>query len=998
MRLVLAALAALAVQAAAELSVQQALALVNTGHRISEDIDIDPCKKKRRDEDIALPNVQQDMQLALQREWDRQHTIPVHPLSHNQHHPHKQHQHNPSNHTEGNKRRKHRNKSKRRHKGRHRSEKKSVQKRAATARKDRIWEDGVIPYDIDTNFSGSHKALFKMAMRHWENMTCIKFVERNPSDHPNYILFTERPCGCCSFVGRRGNGVQAISIGKNCDKFGIVVHELGHVVGFWHEHTRPDRDNHVAIVRENIHAGQEYNFNKLTSEEVNSLGLSYDYDSIMHYSRNTFSKGSYLDTILPFEQLASKKRPEIGQRIKLSDGDIAQTNLLYKCPKCGRTLQDSSGSIQSPQFGTLEPSDLPEKCEWRITATHGERIVLNITEIDVPESDDCTRDFIEIRDGYWHKSPLIGKYCGSQPHPTTIKSSGSRMLVTYRTSGRLGGQGFQAYYEAVCGGDFEMDKGHLESPNYPDDYPARKECVWRITVEENYQVALKFQSFETEKHDNCVYDYLEVRDGHFENATLLGKICGHETPSEMLSTGNKMWIKFVSDSSIQKGGFSASFMKEFDECASANGHDCEQECVNTLGSYYCACKIGYELHSDGKHCIDACGGLYAVANGTITSPSFPAFYPGNKHCLWEIHAPTQYKITLNFTFFDLEGNNHDCEYDNVEVQSIHLYNVARTHGVYCGSSLPEMITSETNKMRIEFSTDNSVQKTGFAAVFFTDIDECTEQNGGCQHECKNTVGSYECSCYNGFTLHEDMHSCKEGGCKHEIDAPSGNIHSPNYPEYYPNKKDCVWKFSTTPGHRIKLVFKEFELESHQECTYDNIAFYDGPGEDSLSLGRFCGSKLPHPIVASTNELYMVFKSDASVQRKGFLAEHSTVCGGILTASSQVQHLYSHTKYGDQDYDNAADCEWTVLAPSGHVVLLKFITFQLEAENECTYDWVQVLIGEDMSPLTDKLCGDQKPPDTYSMGEELILRFRTDDSMVSKGFSASYQAVRDSFID
>lgn len=37
-------------------------------------------------------------------------------------------------------------------------------------------------------------------------------------------------------------------------------------------------------------SGQEYNFNKLTSEEVNSLGLSYDFDSIMHYARNTFSK------------------------------------------------------------------------------------------------------------------------------------------------------------------------------------------------------------------------------------------------------------------------------------------------------------------------------------------------------------------------------------------------------------------------------------------------------------------------------------------------------------------------------------------------------------------------------------------------------------------------------------------------------------------------------------------------------------------------------------
>ena len=67
-------------------------------------------------------------------------------------------------------------------------------KRAATARMERIWEYGIIPYEIDKNFSGEHKALFKQAMRHWENFTCVHFIERKP-EHENYIVFTERPCG-----------------------------------------------------------------------------------------------------------------------------------------------------------------------------------------------------------------------------------------------------------------------------------------------------------------------------------------------------------------------------------------------------------------------------------------------------------------------------------------------------------------------------------------------------------------------------------------------------------------------------------------------------------------------------------------------------------------------------------------------------------------------------------------------------------------------------------
>lgn len=43
----------------------------------------------------------------------------------------------------------------------------------------------------------------------------------------------------------------------------------------------------------------------------------------------------------------------------------------------------------------------------------------------------------------------------------------------------------------------------------------------------------------------------------------------------------------------------------------------------------------------------------------------------------------------------------------------------RRHGVFCGSRPPPLVTSEGNSLRIEFSSDSTIQKSGFSAVFFT---------------------------------------------------------------------------------------------------------------------------------------------------------------------------------------------------------------------------------------------------------------------------------------
>ncbi|XP_016402401.1 bone morphogenetic protein 1-like, partial [Sinocyclocheilus rhinocerous] len=103
-------------------------------------------------------------------------------------------------------------------------------------------------------------------------------------------------------------------------------------------------------------------------------------------------------------------------------------------------------------------------------------------------------------------------------------------------------------------------------------------------------------------HDNCAYDYLELRDGDSENSPLLGRFCGYAKPDDIKSSSNQLWMKFVSDGSVNKAGFAANFFKEIDECSRPDNGHCEQRCVNTLGSYHCGCDPGYELTPDRRSC------------------------------------------------------------------------------------------------------------------------------------------------------------------------------------------------------------------------------------------------------------------------------------------------------------------------------------------------------------------------------------------------------------
>ena len=72
--------------------------------------------------------------------------------------------------------------------------------------------------------------------------------------------------------------------------------------------------------------GKAHNFNKYDRGRVDTLQIPYDYDSIMHYGTNGFSKNKK-------PTLRSIKDPKraLGQRNGFTQIDIQEINSLYEC-------------------------------------------------------------------------------------------------------------------------------------------------------------------------------------------------------------------------------------------------------------------------------------------------------------------------------------------------------------------------------------------------------------------------------------------------------------------------------------------------------------------------------------------------------------------------------------------------------------------------------------------------------------------------------------------
>ncbi|KAM5262594.1 complement C1r subcomponent [Ctenodactylus gundi] len=277
----------------------------------------------------------------------------------------------------------------------------------------------------------------------------------------------------------------------------------------------------------------------------------------------------------------------------------------------------------------------------------------------------------------------------------------------------------------------------------------------------------------------------------------------------------------------------------------------------------------------------------------------------------------------------------------------------------------------------------------------------------------------------------------------------GEVTSPQYPKAYPNNYEATTVITVPPGHRVKLVFWQFDVEPSEGCFYDYVKV----SADKRTLGRFCGqpgSPLGNPpgkreFLSEGNKMRLTFHTDFSNEEngtvmfyKGFLAYYHAVdldeCAAQSNSAAgedappRCQHLchnyvggffcschrgYELQKDGlscqaecsrelytepsgyvssleyPRPYPPDLRCNYSIRVERGLSLHLKFLEpFEIDDHQQvrCPYDQLQIFAnGKNIG----EFCGAQRPPDLDTSSNAVDLLFFTDESGDSRGWKLHY---------
>ncbi|OXA47104.1 Cubilin [Folsomia candida] len=711
-------------------------------------------------------------------------------------------------------------------------------------------------------------------------------------------------------------------------------------------------------------------------------------------------------------------------------------------PGCGGVLTQPNGVFSSPEHP--EPYAHGLECDWLIRLpSPGDRITLHFNTFQLEGSSNCRYDYVEVHDGPTPNSAMVGRFCGSSI-PPDFQSSGSTLFVKFKSDESVAYGGFSAKYEAVCGGVFSEAEGLIRSPYYPNPYPKNRDCVYLISAPPGKGILLDFMDFDIESVSDvrCYFDYLEIRDGDTENSTLLGHFCGPPTsaPDRIVSTHNYIWLKFKTDSSVQNRGFLANystydtgcggiirdshgvisspghpeiyphgvsctwvlrglpgqavrltwisfsleaatgcrydFVQVFDNSSLLTngssigrfcGHDTPPVLTSSDNTMTVVFQSDHSVAHDGfmanfvlLNTSTVCGGEFFSEYGIIRSPRYPQFYPNRKSCTWTIKVPTGRQIRLNISDFDLEagGSSRQCNYDFLEIRN-GAYTTSPLIGRFCGNvQPPPMIPSFSNSLHLKFVSDMSHAGRGFMIT------------------------------WDGTTT----------GCGGALTSPTGSIVSPNYPQNYGSRTECIWTISINQGSALQLVFVDLDIQHSSSCWGEYIEIRDGRDHRAPLLGKYCHSDSVLSLNTTGNLVWIKFLSGYGGTGRGFQMNYRATCNRVITGF----HGVIESPNFPNPYPHNRNCTWELQAPLGNKLNVSFSHFDIEGPprggERCVYDFVNLKEWKRPTHTTDavsvtdlgKFCGSTRPPLISSTKDTLSINFVSDYSYAMNGFRLEWK--------
>jgi hypothetical protein len=214
----------------------------------------------------------------------------------------------------------------------------------------------IIPYDFVTSGGGAvtpaNQQLAIAAMNQISDRTSVIFRPVVSGDL--YRIRFQNSTGNNAPVGF-STGVSTVNIASWNTQF-VLIHELHHILGFWHQQSASNRNSYVTINFANIsttacNGDCSHNFDIRGGASVYG---DYDFDSFMHYPRTAFSSNGQ-DTITVNPPWNAQWQNAIGQRNHFSYWDelVSRGIYRYSSDYWWQAGAGGSGNLPSPLGGTL---------------------------------------------------------------------------------------------------------------------------------------------------------------------------------------------------------------------------------------------------------------------------------------------------------------------------------------------------------------------------------------------------------------------------------------------------------------------------------------------------------------------------------------------------------------------------------------------------------------------------------------------------------------------